>query len=367
LKVQWDEHATIHRPERVSPWEIEPFVATASLNPTQPVPKSKRPRPVEIPSSEITTNSAASIWYHGSTQSADLTQIASTAEVQSSDSQVVWPLRHKDINSGNYFSSMVRSDGIWPSSPHVNISLNLFPDPTEDNKTVSTRCMLTGYASPVSSMPINGMIHEKEEKGTQSDASVGCWLFGINLTGNCSAASPPEREPMSSVMVCSGAEGSAATPAPEVDKAQNHQDVSKLSMKQKRVIFEPSPKESQSKQGMMLSSRTRTKVQMQGVAVGRAVDLNMLKGYEDLIDELEKMFEIKGELRPPNKWAIVFTDDENDMMLVGDDPWVEFCKMVKKIFIFSSEEVKKMKKFKVLASSLECEGTVVSLDSEHRA
>lgn len=61
---------------------------------------------------------------------------------------------------------------------------------------------------------------------------------------------------------------------------------------------------------------------MQGVAVGRAVDLNMLKGYEDLIDELEKMFEIKGELRPPNKWAVVFTDDENDMMLVGDDPWV---------------------------------------------
>lgn len=64
------------------------------------------------------------------------------------------------------------------------------------------------------------------------------------------------------------------------------------------------------------------KVRMQGVAVGRAVDLNMLKGYEDLIDELEKMFEIKGELRLPNKWAVVFTDDENDMMLVGDDPWV---------------------------------------------
>lgn len=140
------------------------------------------------------------------------------------------------------------------------MSLNLFPDPTEDNKTVSTRCMLTGYASAVSSMPINGMIHEKEEKGTQSDASVGCWLFGINLTGNCSAASPPEREPVSSVMVCSGAKGSAATTAPEVDKALNHQDVSKLSMKQKQVISEPSPKETQSKQGMMLSSRTRTKV-----------------------------------------------------------------------------------------------------------
>jgi len=63
------------------------------------------------------------------------------------------------------------------------------------------------------------------------------------------------------------------------------------------------------------------KVQMQGVAVGRAVDLTVLKGYNDLIDELEKMFEIKGELRTRNKWAVVFTDDENDKMLVGDDPW----------------------------------------------
>lgn len=60
---------------------------------------------------------------------------------------------------------------------------------------------------------------------------------------------------------------------------------------------------------------------MQGVAVGRAVDLTTLKGYDDLINELEKMFEIKGELRPPSKWAVVFADNENDMMLVGDDPW----------------------------------------------
>lgn len=60
---------------------------------------------------------------------------------------------------------------------------------------------------------------------------------------------------------------------------------------------------------------------MQGVAVGRAVDLTTLNGYNDLINELEKMFEIKGELHPPSKWAVVFTDDENDMMLVGDDPW----------------------------------------------
>nr|XP_043626664.1 auxin response factor 18-like [Erigeron canadensis] len=90
-------------------------------------------------------------------------------------------------------------------------------------------------------------------------------------------------------------------------------------------------------------SRSRTKVQMQGVAVGRAVDLSMLKGYDELIDELENMFEIKGKLRPRNQLEIVFTDDEGDMMLMGDDPWQEFCKMVKRIMICSSQDVKKMR------------------------
>lgn len=63
------------------------------------------------------------------------------------------------------------------------------------------------------------------------------------------------------------------------------------------------------------------KVQMQGVPVGRAVDLAMLDGYESLIEELERLFDIRGELRTQNKWSVTFTDDENDMMLVGDDPW----------------------------------------------
>lgn len=63
------------------------------------------------------------------------------------------------------------------------------------------------------------------------------------------------------------------------------------------------------------------KVQMQGMAVGRAVDLSMLDGYDQLIDELEEMFDIRGQLRPRDKWEIVFTDEDGDMMLLGDDLW----------------------------------------------
>lgn len=61
---------------------------------------------------------------------------------------------------------------------------------------------------------------------------------------------------------------------------------------------------------------------MQGIAVGRGVDLSAFGGYDDLIIELENMFEIKGELCPRNKWEVVYTDNEGDMMLVGDDPWL---------------------------------------------
>lgn len=61
---------------------------------------------------------------------------------------------------------------------------------------------------------------------------------------------------------------------------------------------------------------------MQGIAVGRAVDLTLLKSYDELIKELEEMFEInKGQLLTRDKWVVVFTDDEGDMMLAGDDPW----------------------------------------------
>lgn len=66
------------------------------------------------------------------------------------------------------------------------------------------------------------------------------------------------------------------------------------------------------------------KVHMHGLAVGRAVDLTVLEGYDELLAELEQMFKIEGELQHRNKWEVVFTDDEGDMMLVGDDPWLYF-------------------------------------------
>ncbi|KDP28473.1 hypothetical protein JCGZ_14244 [Jatropha curcas] len=372
LRIQWDEPATIQRPERVSSWEIEPFAASASINIPQTVVKSKRPRPVDTPTSEITTNSAASpFWYHGSTQSHEFNQLGSVAETQSCESQVFWSMRQKEIdsnllNSNSCGNSRVQPESIWPSSPHMNVSLSLFPDSTEDNRTITTQPVISGYASPIPSRQINNLIHDQVEKGKKYENSVGCRLFGIDITSNSNAAATPEKEALCPTVDSHGTEGPAPASS-DSDKAQN-MDVSNPLKDQKQGASEVVPRETHSKLGSTSSTRTRTKVQMQGVAVGRAVDLTVLKGYGDLIKELEEMFEIKGELSTRDKWAVVFTDDEGDMMLVGDDPWPEFCKMVRKILIYSSEEVKKMStSSKFLASSLEDEVTVASLESEHKS
>lgn len=102
---------------------------------------------------------------------------------------------------------------------------------------------------------------------------------------------------------------------------------------------------------------------MQGIMVLRAVDLTALGGYTELIDELEEMFEIEGQLHPRNKWDIVFTDNEGDMMLMGDYSWEEFCNVVRRIIICSSKDVKKMSAGSKILTEGDSEGTVISLDT----
>ncbi|KAM0947124.1 putative transcription factor interactor and regulator AUX-IAA family [Dioscorea sansibarensis] len=73
---------------------------------------------------------------------------------------------------------------------------------------------------------------------------------------------------------------------------------------------------------MPRSSKAKSTVHKQGIALGRSVDLTKFNGYSELLAELDKMFEFEGELMAPNKnWLVVYTDNEGDMMLVGDDPW----------------------------------------------
>ncbi|CAN6993605.1 hypothetical protein Bca4012_048462 [Brassica carinata] len=49
---------------------------------------------------------------------------------------------------------------------------------------------------------------------------------------------------------------------------------------------------------------------------------------------------MEGLLRDPEKgWRILYTDSEDDMMVVGNDPWHEFCNVMLKIHLYTKEEI----------------------------
>ncbi|KZV44107.1 auxin response factor 5 [Dorcoceras hygrometricum] len=103
--------------------------------------------------------------------------------------------------------------------------------------------------------------------------------------------------------------------------------------------------------------RTYTKIQKVG-SVGRSIDVSSFKTYDELRSEIEHMFGLKGLLNDmASGWKLVYVDFENDVLLVGDDPWEadnfldikccidscrEFVGCVKCIRILSPSEVQQM-------------------------
>ncbi|KAI9174253.1 hypothetical protein LWI28_014653 [Acer negundo] len=359
LKVHWDEPASIPRPDRVSSWEIEPYVASVPSNMAQPVSaKNKRPRPpIEVPALDMSSTAPAP-WNSRFTQSQDLTQLSVTAEGKRSDTHVTWHHKQTDFINNSNSMSRTQTDGDWLASPHVGFSQHLFQDAVDDNKSVSVWPAVSGYSTPQSTKINNDSMHDRPETGKKTETAPSCRLFGFELINRSITSTTMEKAPVSSLTT----EGHILSNMSAAD-SDYKSDFSKA-FKETKEQLHVSAKETHSRQSCSTSTRSRTKVQMQGVAVGRAVDLTMLDGYDHLIDELEEMFDIKGQLRTRNKWEIVYTDDEGDMMLVGDDPWDEFCNMVKRIYVCSSQDVKKMTPgSKLPMSSIEGEGILLSSDS----
>nr|CAB3448828.1 unnamed protein product [Digitaria exilis]CAB3448852.1 unnamed protein product [Digitaria exilis] len=79
-------------------------------------------------------------------------------------------------------------------------------------------------------------------------------------------------------------------------------------------------------------------------AVGRSIDIGRFSGYEELKHALARMFGIEGQLEDRQRigWKLVYKDHEDDILLLGDDPWEEFVNCVKCIRILSPQEVQQM-------------------------
>ncbi|XP_022716380.1 auxin response factor 1-like [Durio zibethinus] len=300
LKVQWDEPSSILRPDRVSPWELEPLVATNTSSNSQPAHRNKRARPpvLSLPSSDL---SSLGMW----------------------KSSVESPFSYCDAQRGHALQKL--SSAAKPNSVGFSGNGSL--------AAVSSNSMY--WSNPVESVTESfAPVINKESSERKQGTGNGCRLFGIQLLDNVNMEE--------NSLVAGGDE----QPVPSLDDDSdqlsdpsnlNRSDLPSISCDPEKSCLR-SPQESQSNQ-----IRSCTKVHMQGMAVGRAVDLTRFDCYDDLLRKLEEMFDIKGQLCGSAKnWQVVYTDDEDDRMMVGDDPWNEFCCMVRKIFIYTSEEVKKL-------------------------
>ncbi|PIM99923.1 hypothetical protein CDL12_27575 [Handroanthus impetiginosus] len=458
LKVRWDETSTIPRPERVSPWKIEPALSPPALNPL-PVPRPKRPRPSVLPSSpdssvltregpsKMTVDPSPPNGFQRVLQGQELSTLrgtfAESNESESSDKPLLWnsslddekmdvvsasrrygsdkwfPVGRPessftDLLSGfgsqinvsrdfcmapgdqaiskrqaqehdAKFSLIGNTWSMMPSSLSLNLmdsnlkthgqgtnssyhtcgdvrygairDFPLIPGPRGDNQQANWLMpppispylqMTTAQSREQMPKPVFAQPHDvmKPKEGN-------CKLFGIPLRSN-SASLEPTLSQKTALIEPSGhmqhGMQSHQSPAIESDQKSDQSKGSKVvdnpvvnSEHEKQVqSFHPIGRDRESK-GPSGSTRSCTKVHKQGTALGRSVDLAKFDNYDELIGELDNLFEFNGELKARNKnWLVVYTDDEDDMMLVGDDPWEEFCGMVRKILILTKEEVQRM-------------------------
>nr|DAD40465.1 TPA_asm: hypothetical protein HUJ06_014788 [Nelumbo nucifera] len=113
--------------------------------------------------------------------------------------------------------------------------------------------------------------------------------------------------------------------------------------------------------------RTYTKIQKLG-SVGRSIDVTRFKNYEELRSAIACMFGLEGLLDDPkgSGWKLVYVDYENDVLLVGDDPWEEFVSCVRCIRILSPSEVQQMSEDGMqLFNNTTCQGTKNLSDGGH--
>ncbi|XP_065852273.1 auxin response factor 2-like [Euphorbia lathyris] len=407
LKVRWDETSPLHRPEKVSPWEVEPAIAP-SIDPLPP-PRVKRIRSnITIPSADSSALPKKDNVLSRDPQNQEIpsSQSRYAASIHSDVAQhpTEWnPSQDKDRNGTDSYKRRIGAENgiaqMMPSvnygysasgqgTPHVSYEFNRpFIELNSDNGNQLKR-HVSDHERKFNWCPVSKMhsspsavstmeLYPAKDKAMQHydclnlksspldiDSQPGNIFFPVKFAGN--SAYQAAKEPLS----VSKGDGHCklfgisliTNPLPKepIPRGQFNdlQDLGcDLSLQQSKhpnsaestIRCEegekPFPASDHSVHSKLQGGSTRRciKVHRQGIAVGRSVDLTKLNSYDELIAELDQIFEFNGELMTPNRnWLIVFTDDEGDMMLVGDDPWQEFCSMARRIFVHTREEINRM-------------------------
>lgn len=470
LKVEWDEHAANERQERVSPWEIEPFISAAGLNhlagPRIKKLRTDRGRLLDfgessgfqkvlqgqelvflkehvrdgvslnkwqdgdyklreslcgdlvvkktgsesgtfgtcnIPhSSELLSNqkifgpsyqseAVRSVEYL-SAQCEDINQQHRKFIMQLQRKENACPLPFNTVNYGSTgwgvsLSSFHTSQQVYSSKIElVEMPPSLGISPYKQGDSHTFPFIHNSYVPEMATRWQASFVSPSELEGTQGasqtagmlsrDLSVGlkksipsenpcpqrtdlagvegdkkCKLFGISLLDEPTCIDSVATRKISGGQSSDDLQGTLGHRTLEPFTLAQHDGLEKVSHDhcmqlttleslERKATFQ---KASNIQNLVQSSGRSCKKVHKQGNPVGRAVDLSKFDGYDGLVRELEQLFNMEGLLNDPEKgWQVVYTDNEGDLMLVGDDPWPEFCKIACKILIYTVEEVQKM-------------------------
>ncbi|XP_068473663.1 auxin response factor 2A-like isoform X2 [Phaseolus vulgaris] len=314
LKVQWDAavDAFMH-PERVCPWWIEPLEsATEKHFPVLPNPK--RPHLLNqhpLPGLSVFGMNDAG---QSSARAASQTQ-RTDRDLQGQDYSGLstsWPLQRPSS-----------SDVINPSKFSISGSqfgkenLNQLPFHMQDilHKSLGRSTSLAHEDLSISSSNLGSICSDSlgwppYESRNENDAPFGqlgsCSrykLFGVSLI---------DRQPE---LPSSQPSSLRSTPPMSVTSGKTCQKCRSV-------------------------NRSCTKVIKLGTALGRAVDLSRFRGYDELIAELDSMFDFGGGLvNGSSGWHVTCIDDDGDMMFLRDYPWQDFQCVVQKMIICQKDGI----------------------------
>ncbi|KAI4301338.1 hypothetical protein L6164_034626 [Bauhinia variegata] len=364
LKVQWDGILdTYVHPERVSPWSIEPL-GSAKKKHISILPLPKRARALDPPlpgrgfaKEDIVQYSVkhAAQRYEKDLQGQDYNEEGSSQHAQPppSSTNALLPSNVTSNDSQLGMKSQLQFVTQNPLHQSLGNSIPFSDDDISTSSLPSRSPVFTTYGTcnnvsvkrDISISNVNSCDSESHgwrasESRDENEVLFGhphgysrYKLFGFNLIGNhpelpspqlaaySKNSSPPSVTPMSQSSV------SATIPVSEPSKS-----ISGVTSGEKNKKY------------CSVNSRSCTKVLKHGTALGRSIDLARFPGYEELIAELDRMFDFGGSLiNGSSGWQVAFTDDDGDMMLLGDYPWQDFQSMVQKMIIRPKEGMSKIR------------------------
>ncbi|KAE8735557.1 Auxin response factor 4 [Hibiscus syriacus] len=361
LMVRWDEDNVIDCHDRVSPWEIDPSVSLPPLSiESSPRLKKLRTGPQDAAPDTPIKGGSRFLDFEESLRSskspAHHQSLASTGIGKSNITEFmrVRPTAYAGFVESNRFPEVLQGQeicplisltqkadlnlGVWAKTNLGCNSLNMHQAPKTNCYPLASegiRSMYfpysefykTGQESMMSSYPSLPLRGNVPFNASSIKTGVGVIVDGVRKQNPLNEHKPVENIP---------------NLAPE-NNSMNQQDESFKKTVAGCKLFGFSLNAESATPSSQNSGKSCTKVHKQGSLVGRAIDLSKLYGYDDLMTELERLFGMEGLLSDPDKgWRVLYTDSENDVMVVGDDPWHEFCDVVLKIHIYTQEEVEKM-------------------------